>query len=84
MRSVAVQQPFTIRTVAILSVAVVVSHPLPNARPHLLFREATVPAMQAGSREVPLLVYCYPSSDGRIYSFQSQVLKILELCQTSC
>lgn len=41
----------------LLSVAVVVTAPLPAQRPHLLFREAAVPARlprPGGSREVPL------------------------------
>ena len=38
----------------LLSVAVVVTMPLPAWRPHLLFREATLPPEEVGSREVPL------------------------------
>ncbi len=40
----------------LLSVAVVVTRPLPTGCPHLLFRGATLPepSAQAGSREVPL------------------------------
>ena len=52
--------PFTpgqLALVGLLSVAVVVTWPLPATRPHLRFREATPPARlprPAGSREVPL------------------------------
>jgi|GEM_PF-3839320 len=43
------------RTAGLLSVAVVVRRPLPDACPHLLFRGATLrPQGTGGSREVPL------------------------------
>ena len=45
------------RTAGLLSVAVVVNHPLPDGCPHLLFRGATFrPQGTGGSREVPLPV----------------------------